>query len=469
MCSFIFSTLEPASTEFNRIMALRGPDYTQTNSINGFFFCHNLLSMRGEYVAQPYISADEDVIVMFNGEIYNCPEDYDSEARYLYDLYMKHDASCFSMLDGEYAIVLADFKRSVLYVARDCFGTKPLFFGAGKGNFAFASYRDPLIVLGFDEIRPLKPNYVVEISLDRTSIVEREIYSFNIAQYKTDLTDWFDAFDRAVAKRVKHLRGKPFVGMSSGYDSGAITASLLAQKMNFMTVTVEGREDPVVVKGRVGAVEASGNQAVTIGENDLDVEQLRAWLNDFVEDQPYHIVNDAGERIGSGKSVHKDNAALILAGVCMRAKAEGALVYLSGSGADEIFSDYGHDGRKFFAHSNFGGKFPHNLLGHFPWASFYGSTQAAYLAKEEMVAGSFGMEARYPFLDRAVVQEFLNLTPEVKNKQYKSVIREYLEARDFPVKENEKIGFGFSRSKTPSDGKSQHSRRSKKSLLRFWR
>ncbi|MCK7615335.1 asparagine synthase-related protein [Roseibium sediminicola] len=469
MCSFVFSTIQPTTTEFNRIMALRGPDFTQSHVIEGCFFCHNLLSMRGDYVGQPYVADTENVVVMFNGEIYNCPETYSSEARYLFDLYKDKGADCFKELDGEYAIVIVDFCAGVVHVARDCFGTKPLFFGARGDEFGFASYRDALLVLGFDEVRPLKPNHAVEYSLDRTRILEREIYTFNLAQFKTDMTGWFDAFDRAVAKRVKHMKGKAFVGLSSGYDSGAIAASLIAQGKDFMSVTVEGREDPEVVEGRLAAVRASGNEPITIPDTELEVEKLRKWLDDNVEDQPYVIVNDSGERVEVGKSVHKDKAALILAGVCERAKAAGALVYLSGSGADEIVSDYGFDGHKFFAHSNFGGKFPNNLLGRFPWASVFGSTQAAYLAKEEMVAGSFGMEARYPFLDVEVVQEFLNLKAEVKNRLYKSVIREYLAHRDFPVKENVKIGFGFKPQDKDKKKKPFFRFLSKKKLARLFR
>jgi hypothetical protein len=38
--------------------------------------------------------------------------------------------------------------------------------------------------------------------------------------------------------------------------------------------------------------------------------------------------------------------------------------------------------------------------------------------KEELIAGSYGIEARYPFLDPAVVQEFLSLVPALKNDEY---------------------------------------------------
>ena len=121
----------------------------------------------------------------------------------------------------------------------------------------------------------------------------------------------------------------------------------------------------------------------------------------------------------------------------------GALVYLSGSGADEIFSDYGYAGEKFFPHSNFGGLYPDDLASIFPWGSFYGSTQASYLAKEEHVAGSFGMEARYPFLDFMVVQEFLWLKATLKNSRYKQVLAEFMGNSSFPFLENKKIGLGL--------------------------
>ena len=62
--------------------------------------------------------------------------------------------------------------------------------------------------------------------------------------------------------------------------------------------------------------------------------------------------------------------------------------------------------------------------------------------KEEVVSGTHGVEGRYPFLDKNVVQEFLWLTPELKNKNYKSVIYNYLKKENYPFEENKKVGFG---------------------------
>ena len=62
--------------------------------------------------------------------------------------------------------------------------------------------------------------------------------------------------------------------------------------------------------------------------------------------------------------------------------------------------------------------------------------------KEEHVAGSYGIEGRYPFLDKYVVQEFLWLTTELKNREYKSPLDNYLVMNKFPYEKEQKTGFG---------------------------
>ena len=85
------------------------------------------------------------------------------------------------------------------------------------------------------------------------------------------------------------------------------------------------------------------------------------------------------------------------------------------------------------------------MNGFFPWHSFYDGTQIQYLNKEEYVAGSYGIETRYPFLDVKLVQEFLWLSAELKNKKYKAPLDEYLSANQFPFQKGMKTGFGANR------------------------
>ena len=57
------------------------------------------------------------------------------------------------------------------------------------------------------------------------------------------------------------------------------------------------------------------------------------------------------------------------------------------------------------------------------------------------MAGCYGIETRYPYLDRDLVQEFLWLTPELKNKHYKAPIHEYFKRNGYPFEKGVKKGF----------------------------
>ena len=163
--------------------------------------------------------------------------------------------------------------------------------------------------------------------------------------------------------------------------------------------------------------------------------KYRQHVLDNVENFKYTIPNSAQT------SLVNDQASWALSMICDNARKMGNKIYLSGSGADEIICDYGFNGQKKFSHSNFGGLYPEDLSKIFPWPSFYGTTMYSYLGKEEYVAGSFGIETRYPYLDKHLVQEFLSLTHTLKNSKYKSVIDEYLTISNYPFEENVKRGF----------------------------
>ncbi len=101
---------------------------------------------------QPMCSPDGQVILAFNGEIYNAFE-YKDELQaagyqfrsntdtevilYLYLLYGFE--GMIKRLNGMFAIVLADLRKQQLFLARDRFGIKPLYLFETTGMFAFAS------------------------------------------------------------------------------------------------------------------------------------------------------------------------------------------------------------------------------------------------------------------------------------------------------------------------------------------
>ena len=91
MCSILFSSKEIDNLEFvNERIKHRGPDYTGLLKQGQYTFVHNLLSITGDFTKQPF--KDDDVICIFNGEIYNYSSfgDYKSDGECLIPLYKKY-------------------------------------------------------------------------------------------------------------------------------------------------------------------------------------------------------------------------------------------------------------------------------------------------------------------------------------------------------------------------------------------
>ena len=68
--------------------------------------------------------------------------------------------------------------------------------------------------------------------------------------------------------------------------------------------------------------------------------------------------------------------------------------------------------------------------------------------REELVSGAHGVEGRYPFLDPKVVQEFLWLSAEVKNSEYKRPIADLFRKHNYPIEFGTKKGFAVIRNIT---------------------
>ena len=102
---------------------------------------------------QPMVSDSGNLIIAFNGEIYNyvelsrelsshgCHFRSHSDTEVLLRSYEVWGADCLSHLNGMFAFAIWNERRRELFAARDRFGEKPFYFyhDAGQGLFAFAS------------------------------------------------------------------------------------------------------------------------------------------------------------------------------------------------------------------------------------------------------------------------------------------------------------------------------------------
>src|SRR5438034_3898770 len=146
-------------------MVHRGPDSEGLMVTNGAALGMRRLAIidlvTGE---QPVYNEDRSIAVVLNGEIYNYRELRDdlekrghsfrsaSDTEVLPHLYEEYGKDMVGHLNGMFAFALWDDRRRRLFVARDRFGEKPLYWGVFDRTLLFASERK--VLLDHPSVRP---------------------------------------------------------------------------------------------------------------------------------------------------------------------------------------------------------------------------------------------------------------------------------------------------------------------------
>lgn len=138
----------------------RGPDGRGTwfSEANDYAIGHlrlSIIDINGG--KQPFISEDQNYILTFNGEIYNYIElrqllsqkgftfSTYSDTEVLLKMYIAFGEKMLNKLSGMFAISIYDKTRKELFLARDHFGIKPLYYFQSDDFFAYASEIKALI------------------------------------------------------------------------------------------------------------------------------------------------------------------------------------------------------------------------------------------------------------------------------------------------------------------------------------
>jgi len=214
-------------------------------------------------------NADETVWITYNGEMYNYRELKEelrqkghkfvtnSDTEVVIQAYQEWGVECLSKFRGMFAFGLADIHKRKLFLARDHFGIKPLYYRVGNGYLAFASELAALREV--DDAVPAGSLWALELYLRYQYIptphtIYRNVYKLPTASYLLldfdgpagepvtywDLNfraekgiseqDWEAQADAIIGDSVRaHLVADVPFGV---FLSGGIDSSLVALKMS---------------------------------------------------------------------------------------------------------------------------------------------------------------------------------------------------------------------------------------------
>lgn len=214
------------------LLAHRGPDYQGMYNDNNVVLAHRRLAIidTANLANQPMLSDDQEIVLVFNGEIYNHTEirkelknkyafrtDHSDTETIIY-AYKEWGIDCIKKFNGFFAFCIYDKKKNEIYLVRDRFGKKPLYYIRNGSACYFASeahvfFRTNIINKEFNEeaiyhyltflttpapstffknVYKLEAGYYLKISKQG---VEKQQY-FNISDYIN--IDNKDSFETAV-------------------------------------------------------------------------------------------------------------------------------------------------------------------------------------------------------------------------------------------------------------------------------
>ncbi len=347
-------------------MIHRGPDGAGVWTAQGVGLGHRRLSivdLGGG--AQPMLSADEQIALVFNGMIYNFRDvrreleamgavfRTDSDTEVLIHGWRAWGPDMLPRLNGMFAFALFDTARQQLFMARDRLGVKPLHYVAlADGSIAFSS-----------ELKGLLANPAV-----RRELSPQAIEDFFALGYVPDDACWIEGVKKLPAGHFMLLtRGHPLPTPRQWWDvdfskrATSSVADLEAEMREHLRAAVTSRMIADVPLGAFlsGGVDSSSVvafmaeassrpvQTCAIGFDSAAHDETRyaaEIAKRFAADHRVRIV--ASDDYAAADAVARmfdepfaDASALATWRVSQLAR-ETVTVALSGDGADEIFAGY---------------------------------------------------------------------------------------------------------------------------------
>lgn len=343
----------------------RGPDENNFRVFGNIALGHRrLVIIDPNTGTQPMCDKDGIVWITYNGEIYNFKELRDDlqnkgyvfrtscDTEVVIYAYKEWGKKCVEHFRGMFAFAILDLKKKSVFIARDHFGIKPLYYIKTKKFFAFASELQALKIIPgvdlsididslkqymqlqyipapltiFKEIKKLTHAHCLEIDFIGKKNDLEKYWKFEFKSDKSkSLSYWFEEFESVVNESVQsHLVSDVPFGMflSGGIDSTMILSYMtknMKRPVNTFTIGFNDTEFSEIKYARKAAQKFKSNHFEEI----IDVDALQILPD---------LVKHFGEPFGDYSSVPTYYLS--------RLARKKVPMVLSGDGADEFFGGY---------------------------------------------------------------------------------------------------------------------------------
>ena len=353
-------------------MTHRGPDGDGVWTGDNVGLGHRRLAVidLSEKAAQPMRDPATGITLTYNGELYNYRElrselqalghrfTSRSDTEVVLRAYVEWGSECLHRFNGHFAFGIWDAKSQHLFLARDRFGTRPLYYIQNANSVVFASEIkaivghpevsrsvDPFALNEyftfqnvfsdrtlFDGIKLLPPG--CSLTIDRRGdITQNRYWDYTFPEADEDMTEQeaeeelYRLFGQAVKRQ---LASDVPIGsyLSGGMDSGSITA-LARQQIGRLTTFTAG-------------FDLSSASGLELG---FDERANAEFLSNELKTEHYEMVLHAGdmEHVMPELTWHLED---LRVGQCYpnyyvaRLAGKFVKVVLSGAGGDELFAGY---------------------------------------------------------------------------------------------------------------------------------
>lgn len=364
MCGFCGFTGQIATPEEilekmkNKIIH-RGPDSGGSHIDNGIamgFRRLSFLDLEGGH--QPIYNETKDMVITFNGEIYNHQEIREeleakghvmgshADTEVLIHGYEEWGEDILQKLRGMFAFVIWDKKNETLFGARDFFGIKPFYYTLANGNFIYGSEIKSILEHP-DVKKEVNPVALENYLTFQYSVLEETFFKgifklmpahcFTFKDGKLDIKrywepvfepdhsksmdQWVDEIDAAMQDSIQaHKIADVEVGsfLSSGVDSSYVAACF------------------------------KGDKTFTVGfdyQNYNEIDYAKALSEKIKIDNYSHLISEQEYWDSIGKvQYHMDEPLADPSAIALyfvtRTAAQHVKTCMSGEGADEFFGGY---------------------------------------------------------------------------------------------------------------------------------